>query len=442
MGFFKISINFVVCIIEFMVVYQFFCHFMSLKLTNPILRGLVIVFVATMQTFINNLGFTYINSAGILFLTLLMTNLIFKCKIVTQIIYIFGFTAVLIATENLTIILFSAFFNKPMSSVLNDSNTIIIMTMVSKLLLLVVYRCIILFSKNRFVDETHGKSILPLLLLPAISTYVMFLLIFYDKLIPDLFLNRLHAVMAGLGLLFSNVIVFYIYDKSIEKNLLEHQLALAEQSKQTQEMLLKQQEQNIREMQSEYHDFKSHLNMIKAMNKNCDDQVVDYINELNNNLTNKIKSNMINFQNPVLNILLKEKQQYCKENQILFDADIEYWDFSFITSADTNAMFGNAFDNAIYACQQISGDNKIRKYIRMQTYRLNDIILVCIENSKCNEVLISKTTLISTKPEKENHGFGILNIKKAAKRYDGTVNYDYDQDNFRLTIRLNVPIFS
>ena len=64
---------------------------------------------------------------------------------------------------------------------------------------------------------------------------------------------------------------------------------------------------------------------------------------------------------------------------------------------------------------------------------------IVIENTKQNEIVEKENRLFSTKPNKEQHGFGVDNIKMAVAKYDGLVSIEHTKDKFTLAIVLPIP---
>jgi signal transduction histidine kinase len=61
---------------------------------------------------------------------------------------------------------------------------------------------------------------------------------------------------------------------------------------------------------------------------------------------------------------------------------------------------------------------------------------VKIENSKENQIVESADGLLTSKNERDFHGFGIKNMRRVAESYGGNLVYSYDDAMFSVLIML------
>ena len=93
-----------------------------------------------------------------------------------------------------------------------------------------------------------------------------------------------------------------------------------------------------------------------------------------------------------------------------------------IAETDICILLGNILDNAIEACEQLSAKKTIELKIRC----INGMLYIgCKNPTKQSDV-----SLITTKPDKSQHGFGTVTIKKIANKYGGHANYKIDESLF------------
>ena len=84
-------------------------------------------------------------------------------------------------------------------------------------------------------------------------------------------------------------------------------------------------------------------------------------------------------------------------------------------------------DNAIEACDKIANGDK---NICLSVIYEDDSILCKISNTINAE---KKITMTTTKKDKENHGFGIENIKQALSKYNHVMKIDQSNGEFVLS---------
>ena len=96
----------------------------------------------------------------------------------------------------------------------------------------------------------------------------------------------------------------------------------------------------------------------------------------------------------------------------------------------------NLLDNAIESCERSD-----EKFINFQIYTFNDsYLIVKVINSCTKEPLVDKKRLISQKRDLDVHGYGIKNMERVAKCYDGMPMWEYDSDTFQFQFIITIPL--
>lgn len=103
--------------------------------------------------------------------------------------------------------------------------------------------------------------------------------------------------------------------------------------------------------------------------------------------------------------------------------EIRPLDLSFINAMDLNTIYANIIDNAINSCEECKD-----RYIKIQTKTNNQYQIIKITNS-CVYATEINGSFISTKKDNANHGFGLTNIQKAAKKYNGFAQFKFDTNS-------------
>ena len=93
----------------------------------------------------------------------------------------------------------------------------------------------------------------------------------------------------------------------------------------------------------------------------------------------------------------------------------------------------SALDNAIEECMHLPDEEKL---ITIKSQRIHEMITITIENT----VRSDKQEFLKTeKPDIYLHGFGLSNIKKAIKKYDGEYSIHHKNEYFTLNIIIPIP---
>lgn len=138
----------------------------------------------------------------------------------------------------------------------------------------------------------------------------------------------------------------------------------------------------------------------------------------------------VNSGNEILDLLIQKKAEECKRSNIDFQYDVEFTSGDFINLVDVGVIFGNIIDNAIESCERL--DIPYKKII-LCVVQLEEFIVIKIQNP-VQAVIQEKNRLITLKKDKDKHGWGMLCLEEALKKYDGNYRYKAEDKVFALTI--------
>lgn len=171
------------------------------------------------------------------------------------------------------------------------------------------------------------------------------------------------------------------------------------------------------------HDMKNHILVITSYLNDCEyDEAKNYISKIADNL-NKMYT-YIEIGNSLLNYIINRKLQFAKEKGIDVKAEIENLSFNQIGSVDFSALLNNLLDNAIEA-----SINAKDKRIEVNILRKRGYDTILVKNKIDRSVLEHNPELVSTKKNKEDHGYGIKQIKELVDKYGGILDI-YEDGGF------------
>ena len=88
--------------------------------------------------------------------------------------------------------------------------------------------------------------------------------------------------------------------------------------------------------------------------------------------------------------------------------------------ADISLILGNLLENAIEGAEKAEK----RKYIKLRIKYDKKNLLIAVENSYGGKLKKIKGELRTTKEDTANHGIGLASVRRAARKYQGTVFID------------------
>lgn len=136
--------------------------------------------------------------------------------------------------------------------------------------------------------------------------------------------------------------------------------------------------------------------------------------------------------NKVLDTVLTTKSLYCAKHDITFTCVADGTLLEFMDVMDICSIFGNAIDNAIECELKIT--DKEKRLIHVTVSRQKNFLILRFENYYDMELKYKQGRLITTKKEKEYHGYGLKSIQYIADKYDGAVSMDTKNNWFDLKI--------
>lgn len=140
--------------------------------------------------------------------------------------------------------------------------------------------------------------------------------------------------------------------------------------------------------------------------------------------------------NEVLDILLTEKRRICLKHDIRPAFYVDGSKLGFMNSFDLCAIVGNAVDNAIEATQKLPADEV--KDIGLTIAYSNDLAVIQCRNRFVGRIAPSESSMSTTKPDVENHGFGIKSMRLTAESYGGYLSWNATGDEFALTVMIPI----
>lgn len=182
------------------------------------------------------------------------------------------------------------------------------------------------------------------------------------------------------------------------------------------------------------HDSKQHyIYVMKLIDDKMYDEAKEYLINLNN-IINEYENNVITKNKPI-NAILTYKKAECIKKEIDINIDIKINENIPIDDFDLCIIFGNLLDNAIEACSKI---NNLPKEIFIKVRMQNNIIYIYVENTSYKYPKKIDGKFITSKKNKGYHGIGIESVRKSVEKYNGHLDFNYDNNMFRTKIIINI----
>ena len=178
-----------------------------------------------------------------------------------------------------------------------------------------------------------------------------------------------------------------------------------------------------------YHDMKHHLRTIYDMAEKDDSQdVTKYINDLMSIESQQERYRWTGID--IIDSVFADERKKAAEKGVELFIDVPILPINMqLSNTDMCSLFANLLDNAIEAATE-----RVELKIRL----IHGMILISLKNDCKAEPVIKNGELVTTKEDKKAHGWGTKSIKDIVQRYDGSINYSYQNNCFTTEILLNI----
>ena len=197
---------------------------------------------------------------------------------------------------------------------------------------------------------------------------------------------------------------------------------------QNQYVQYKQSRESIDLINYKYHDLKHQIAVLRS------ETDPEKRNEFLNHMEDEIKQYEAQNKtgNKVLDTVLTSKSLYCAKHGITFTCVADGTLLDFMDIMDICSIFGNALDNAIECELKIA--DKEKRLIHVTVSQQKNFLILRFENYYEGSLKVKEGRFLTTKKEKEFHGYGIKSIRYTVNKYDGAVSIDTKENWFDLKI--------
>ena len=306
-------------------------------------------------------------------------------------------------------------------SVFNTSRIVVVI--ISKIIFFYTTR-IILRHKHKHNVTTNKMNMFMLVIIPSTSIIALACLM-KVVLIDESF--KLYITIGINCIVLANIMTYYFfmiinkeYERAFELEIQKQQYEqqITSQSKHIDEILVMQ-----KQIKKFRHDSSHHFTALKGFFQNNQNQDgLTYIEKISDGLEH---TEIVDTGNTAFDAILSTKKVVAESKNIKFDLQIQIPEKLKVDAVDLCVVFGNSLDNAIEACEKLENQRMINV-----SAIYDDCQLIC---KITNTAALSTTDLQTTKDDKENHGFGLENIKQALSKYNHVLKIDQSDNEFVLS---------
>lgn len=293
---------------------------------------------------------------------------------------------------------------------------------INQIILFLLARLAISIIKKENVG--HGRlTTIFVLVVPIIGAVVSMSLLLYMARPTSKYAYLIaFGILLGITMLIAVCFVFYILVERHYKAQLKNMVEIE---------AYKQREYDIASINERYkqtqkiqHELKKTISTITTMlyNERYEDALA-FVSQLD---ADKIVgySNKLYTDNAVLNYLLNREERRCETLGIDFKCMIS-GEFYSVDDITIHTVVANLLDNAIEAVGAIE-----EKHIEVMIVDSGAVIDITVINTIDNDIVANNPEFITTKKDKDEHGYGIRNVRELLDKNGGSLTYGIDKNGY------------
>ncbi len=182
-----------------------------------------------------------------------------------------------------------------------------------------------------------------------------------------------------------------------------------------------------KEMRSFQHDFRKHILALEVLSREENvEGIRNYVKELHDERENQ---RMIKTGNAIADYFIYDLVSVLREK-----GNFEYFIVGKfpptcnILDMDMSILLGNALDNAKEALLKVDGERTFEFVIRNKGKK--------VELEMANSCKWGDTACMTSKKNSRDHGYGLMNMQRVVRKYDGEMEYSCQKGRFVMKVRI------
>ena len=189
------------------------------------------------------------------------------------------------------------------------------------------------------------------------------------------------------------------------------------------------------EMRSIRHEMRNHLACINSLYQAGKLKEMDqYINQLVE--TAATTDDLFHTGNDIVDAILNDAQSKYSNDNIIIRLQGGFQKDTMIDPMDLCVIFANLVSNAIEAILRIDKEQSEVAYIDIEIKSYKDDLFINVSNPVDLAVVMKDGKMITSKPDKDRHGFGVKNIKQRVEKYQGEAIFRNENNQFFVEINM------
>ena len=301
----------------------------------------------------------------------------------------------------------------------------------------IVFAVLLLVFKGLRKEDEMVRFSVPQYLLALVGVLCLFIIIGVSQGVVEGetqfsdYTGLLAGCLTVAGVVFS---VLIIWQSVISRNAMQYKM-----ENEYYQFCMKRQEEHIKEIVENdkklrrfRHDMNAHLTALEqCIQSNDQEQLKAYAERLR---TETQKLEVQKFTGLIaVDAIISEWYQKAVEDGIAWEWSGRFPEETAFETFDLCVLFSNLLSNAVEAARQVEDGREKKVQVACGNFR--DRICIRISNT-CKMDVQAKGLLSTTKSDRQNHGFGLMNVQNTIEKLHGEFKKSSDQGIFQVEIVL------
>lgn len=185
------------------------------------------------------------------------------------------------------------------------------------------------------------------------------------------------------------------------------------------------------------HEMKNHFAALQILlNDEQYGKCLDYLTALTKQA--KRLSSVSYCDNLLVNAVVGKFLNTAKAKNITVDLKLNVSKQINVNDTDLYSLLTNMLENALEASEKMQEADQ--RVIKLDIHIKVPYLYIACQNTKSHEIIVEKNKIITTKDDARNHGYGIWTIRQITEKYEGMVNIEYHERDFKIMVALKDQI--
>ena len=222
---------------------------------------------------------------------------------------------------------------------------------------------------------------------------------------------------------------FNLFSTTAQKTEQDGDMLLLRQHMEMQQESMTALEQSYRIQRKNTHEFEHHMQVLRDLLDQGEVEATRaYLDRLKRNRSIHVMS--VNSKHPVIDVILNQKYQTARENDIKMQIQVNDLSALTIPTDSLVVVLTNLLDNAIEACRRIDGYREI-----FCSVLYDGGLYISIRNTS-QEIAIVDGKIPTSKQDSLSHGFGLMSVSYVLDKLNAEYTFGYDEGWFHFAAEI------